>query len=237
MQDVERITGDRQLQILREASNDRVLLRMVVLGQNYDTLTIIREIEIRGGSPYMAIDHPQGFEQAVRDLGQSRMYFEFAGKDRVAYTFRTSGCEPLGDELWIKLPEVIERKQRRKDFRMTAPGGARMRFVTDDVGYDAAIENISMGGALILLNNIPRIASSFESGRALTHLHLRIPTEQRDLELSLHEGVIRRAHRDPLTGQHRYGVQFLNVRREDENALKEFVYVVQREFLRRRKEE
>jgi len=87
--------------------------------------------------------------ETIADVDSCHMLFEFVGNDNLFYNFKTTGKEIIRDEICIRLPEVINRSQRRKNFRMTPPLGTKICINENGSRLEMSVLNVSRGGALV----------------------------------------------------------------------------------------
>jgi hypothetical protein len=75
-------------------------------------------------------------EDTDRIYGKRRFaLFDFVGKDKILYSFRTVVGRINGDDIWMEFPEFIERVQRRKFYRIAPPIGTKIYFEVDSGKY------------------------------------------------------------------------------------------------------
>ena len=135
MANIEKIAGDDILRILNELQQDKTLLKMQLPTGDFERLTFIIDIRKRKRIQYILIDNPEGFLEATEGLADWRLRFEFTGRDGIMYVFESDGGEYSQGMIWIKLPEMIDRYQRRKLFRLEAPPGTRLYFRLNNNRY------------------------------------------------------------------------------------------------------
>lgn len=237
MESLEKIQNKRRINIFNKLQEDKTLLKMHVLGKSYERLTVVTDIRIKNGTPFFLLDFPDDFHQVVDDVKKSRIHFEFLGKDRIKYNFRTSGGEISGDKIYIKLPEVIERQQRRKHYRLSPPVGTKIYVRKNRLAFELNVINISLGGALCATINAKNRGGNgieLQPRNTLKNLSLVFSLETESLAVFVKKAVVKRIEKDPKTFRENCALQFVDVEKEEEKALNEFIYRFQREFLRNR---
>ncbi len=234
LDDVERIYGNARLRLFRQLIQDKTVLRVFLLGKNYERLTIVTDLYREDNDYFIIIDYPYGFREAAGEDKAWRLRFEFTGKDRLPYVFRTRGGEFVREGVRLPLPEFIERRQRRKNFRLEAPLGTILTFTKDDKKYEANVINISIGGALV---SLPRKSSSrpqLEMNEYIKSININFPSNEEKLLVHVREALIKRVQKDLERGQYLFAIQFTDIAREESNLLQELIFRFQREYLRKR---
>lgn len=237
MKKAEQIQGKSISGVLEQLQKDRTLVKMHLLGKDYDRLTIVTDIRTRNKVPFFLVDYPPGFREAIAGVEHWKIHFEFTGKDNIQYVFRTSGGEIFRDQIWIRFPDSITREQRRKYFRLTVPSGAKIRFERNSITYEINVVDVSLGGCLgVLAASHERIKGKefLRTGETLRHIQLEFPSEEGAMKVYIKEALISRREKAPVTGRYRYGLEFTKIEENEEKVLTELIYRFQREFLRER---
>ncbi|MFP4038031.1 MAG: hypothetical protein ACLFUE_10970, partial [Desulfobacteraceae bacterium] len=123
MEFVERISGEKALDIFRRLKEEYRPLRILVLGLDYDRLTIVTGVEIQDGRPFLLVDHPWGFEETVPEPEGRRVRLEFKDKKLIPHSCQTVISHVADRDLWLESPVFVERTQRRRHFRVEPPQG------------------------------------------------------------------------------------------------------------------
>jgi c-di-GMP-binding flagellar brake protein YcgR len=237
MESLEKIQNKRRINIFNQLQEDKTLLKMRLLGKSYERLTVVTDVRIKNGTPFFLVDFPEDFHHVIGDVRNSRIHFEFLGKDRIKYNFRTSGGEISGDKIYIKVPEVIERQQRRKHYRLSPPVGTKIYVKTNAIVFELNVINISLGGALCATVNGKMGGSKgleLQPRNTLKNLSLVFSLETESLSVLVKKAVVKRVEKDPITLRENCSIHFIDIEKEEEKALNEFIYRFQREFLRNR---
>jgi len=237
MEDTEIIRHKDRFDIFKQLQNDKMLIKMYVLGKQYERLTFVTGTNLKKHDPYFIIDCPEGFMETTADVDSCRMLFEFVGNDNLFYNFRTTGKEIIRDEISIRLPEVVNRMQRRKNFRMTPPLGTKI-CINKNVGrLEMSVLNISRGGALVLPVNLDQEypdASVLKVGSKLSNIELTFPFEEKVVKMHVEEAWVLRLGKHPVTKQDNFALQFTNINKSQEKILMELIFSLQRNTLRKR---
>jgi c-di-GMP-binding flagellar brake protein YcgR len=237
MEGFEGIEGKGRFTILEGLQSDKTLIKMSLLDKDYERLTIVTGIRTRNNTPFFLIDYPGGFRETVADLEVWSVVFQFTGKDKLQYVFRTSGGEIHRNEIWIRFPKVIERGQRRRHFRLEVPFGTKLHFQLRSSKRELSVSNVSLGGvlgAIVSSESGTQKGQSLRSGDILEHIQLEFPSSEEDLRVHIIKARVVRWEDGPLASHKHYAIQFIEMDKSEEAALTELVYKFQREFLRRR---
>jgi hypothetical protein len=230
VENFDQIRGEERTPLLERFKRDRNVMRMHILDRDYERLTIVIGTGVRGGVPSFRIDHPQGFSEVSAGIPEWRMFFETSSPDGILFRFKTLGGEISGEEIWIPYPDRIERRQRRKDFRLQAPAGTVMRFTVQSIPHETSVINISTGGALLALN---KGDLSISVGRRVKNLAFLFPSGKGQRQIRVKEAEIRRLNRDSTTGKTHCALQFTGIEPVEKSALNDLIYHFQRVFPRK----
>lgn len=237
MEIAERIGREGIPRLLRQVEKDKSVLKMRLLGKDYERLTIITGVQPDGAPSSFLIDYPKGFRDAVHGIDPWRFFFEFSGKDGVFHVFRTKGGQfSEGGEIQIHLPAVIERMQRRKDFRIPATASVKIFLSGSYSSRRVVVLNISAGGALFSLGGEKERGAALSAGQVLKGISVEFQSEELWLKAQVREAVVKRSTVDGGGKTFRYALQFTDVEVNERAALKELIYALQREHLRKRRE-
>jgi len=237
MSDLDRIEGKKRFDIFNQLKKEKTLVKMQILGSDYEKLTIITDIRAQGHSHFLLIDVPKNLNEEVEDLNNGILEFEFSEKDGVRFKFKCSGGQILEKELWVGFPDYIERIQRRQDFRLWFLGETIIHFEMDSAKYKMSLKNISMGGAYVeisILKNKDKEIPSFKPGDTLTHIKLTFPLEEEALKIRINKASIIRVTELEKQKGFSLGLQFIEIEKDEMNTLKNIIYNFQRSFLQRR---
>jgi c-di-GMP-binding flagellar brake protein YcgR len=132
----------------------------------------------------------------------------------------------------------MERQQRRSDFRMETPPETILQFETRDKTVVLDLINISLSGtlgALAKTRKSDRGSPILKAGDILTHLQIVLPADENEetARVEVKRAAVRRMEYDSGRDITRYGIEFLSLNSADRRALVQFIYQLQRQFLRR----
>lgn len=235
MKNPEIVKGDRRLGLFEQLQRDRTTIDMHLLGKDYERLTLITRTRMQNETPYFLVDYPEGFKEAVADVGVWKIRFECIGKDNIFYIFKTSGGEILKDEICIRFPEIIERIQRRTSFRLEPPLGTRIHVIINSTKHEMTVTNVSQGGALVSFKKGATKKPILQAGEHLRGLGLVFPSDEEVLKVNIKKASVKRLEKDPLTNRYRYGLQFIDIEKNDRDTLIDLIFRFQRELLRKRR--
>ena len=207
---------------------------MHLMGTDYERLTIMVDVRVTRENQIFLIDYPQDFKETVAVLDPWTIRFDFKGEDKIPSFFKTSGGVISGRDIWIPFPRFIERKQRRRDFRISSPVGKRLEFLLDSKEHELSVINFSQGGALVSTGKGGRNELGIETGGRIKNLTLFIPFDKALKRIRVSEAKVRRVDQDSTTKHYRYGLQFTDIEREEKLFLKKIIYRTQRDLLRKR---
>ncbi len=138
--------GDIPL-ILQSAIKSRQRVRMEIPQTEFSWITLFLGFETGPGGPWLIIDQVAGFDQALRLSRNQTIAFSFFDRTRVPFHFSTEVHFLQPKEIWVELPRMINRVQRRAFFRVKASLG--MEILVRDLlhqEYKARVKDYSTGG-------------------------------------------------------------------------------------------
>jgi c-di-GMP-binding flagellar brake protein YcgR len=234
MESKETISGKKILDLFDKLLKERTVIKLNLLGQDFERLSIVTGVEDRKGTPYLLIDYPDGFREAVQEAGEARLLFQLTDRDKISYAFRTTFREIAGDDIWIEIPDYVERIQRRRYFRMAPPLGTKMVFLRDAVFHETSVINVSMGGALIGQVEAKPNQLRLYVDDTLSDITLICDEEPLNMRLGIKKAVIIRVEKSMETGRFRYALHFMEMGNQEQIDLGKWIYLCQREALRKR---
>jgi len=234
---MEKIEGENIADILKTIKKDKTLIKMRIPGKGYECLTIITNVFPYKDKSAFMIDSPKDFRPVFSDPENVKMHFEFTGKDNLSYTFKTSGGEIHHDEIKIKFPDFINRKQRRKDFRLEVPPGTKLHVKINAKLLRMPVLDVSLGGTLIAL--VGHMSESenkqyFKVGECFEDIELLFPMDGKFFKSKINKAAIVRVVKGSLKPKNCCALQFVSIDKDEEKALTKFIYKYQQQFLRKR---
>jgi c-di-GMP-binding flagellar brake protein YcgR len=237
MANFEIITGSAITTLMDTLIPHKTLLKLTLMDSEYENLTRILRILDHKGAPHLVIDIPQEFEEAAANLDVWQIQFEFSGPDQIKYAFTTVGGQIVGNHIYLKVPEKIERRQRRERFRIDAPDGTRIHFSKDEKRLELVVMNISIGGSLAawvqVRAGMPE-KSPLAVAQRYTDVTLVFPAEilQRPIQIEALE--IKRIENKAQQGRYELGLEFCQISNSEKRRLTDLIYELQRQHLRHR---
>ena len=240
MDDRSQLQGDHINQLLEELKTTNTLVKLRLRGvDGFERLTMINDIRKDANGTFLVLDPPRGFQSAVSQSPNWRLQFTFTGQDKLEYNFNTLGgwIEDVG--ILVPSPETIERVQRRRHYRTETPPGTLLALKIDGKSMALDLINLSQSGTLgIRRSRVKELTYEpvFKVGDQLFNLTIACPASQ-DADASqtaIGKAVVRRVEVDNANYRHRYALEFLEISPADQRSLTEFIYRLQREFLRKR---
>ena len=234
---MEKIEGKNIADILKTIKKDKTLIKMRLPGKNYECLTIVTNVILHRQKNSFMIDSPKDFLSIFGDLKDVKMNFEFTGNDNLSYTFKTSGGEIHNDEINVIFPDFINRKQRRKDFRLEVPPGTKLYININSKLLKMTVLDVSLGGTLIAL--VGHMSESenkqfFKIGESFEDIELLFPMEGKSFKSQIKKATIVRVVKGSLKPINCCALQFVSIDKNEEKALTKFIYKYQQQLLRKR---
>ena len=240
MDDRGKITGKKRSELFDTLQKQNTLLTLRIAGKDYERLTMVNEVRSTAEGDRFLIDPPRGFDVVVKNLHPWKLHFQFNGPDKLEYSFTTVGGEMSGGDILVPFPEFIERIQRRRYFRMETPIGCQFLFAHKGVQREISLLNISEGGCFGVLTRMKTEMGEkpiLGMGESVHKVELILPSGDEgvpDRKLRVKKATVRRIEQEAEKGLHKYAFEFIDLPRKDEASLTQFIYHLQRLFLRRR---
>jgi len=237
MERTEILTGGKLGSFFENLKKDRCVIRMNLLGQNYERLTMIVGVQNKKEPFQFHIDYPSEFEKAAKKSDPWKIRFEFLGKDRVAYRFRTFGGHISGGDISIPFPEMIERIQRRASFRMEAPPSSKMVVSNHAKFLELSLINLSESGVLVEMDRGTANKPVFQTGDYLEKPTILVSEPSGQMQINIKEALVKRVEKPSGSLSYRYALQFTDLKAVTRRELRDLIYEFQRNFLRKRQME
>ena len=237
MAESEKILGNAITSLFEELLQRQTLLKLVLLDTDFEHLTRVTRLKKKETGPHFVIDIPEGFKEAVANIDIWSIRFEFTGKDNINYVFTTIDGQIAGQQMHIKMPKTVERRQRRKLFRIDAPPKTKLCFSIQTTGYELDVIDISLGGSLAALVQTDRPVEQqtpFSDIQALKDVELVFPAEIDPQPIRIETAQIKRIKENPQTTRYEMALEFIRISKRHENRLNDLIYRLQRQYLRKR---
>jgi hypothetical protein len=232
---VNRIRGHKTVSVFESLYSRRSPVRLYVFGKDYERLTIVTGLRPRDGRLFILVDLPGGFEIDVPEWAGKRVLLEFVDRDRIPHSCRTEIRNVEGDDLWLDLPDHVDRIQRRRHFRVQPPAGSRVLFRLLEKNIEAPVLDISLGGGRFVgpgkQDSGPVV---LEAGLVLNDLLLVGPLGNGSVQVEIEQARVVRVEKLPETGRVSFAAEFSRLGMKEEAVLERFIYHSQRRLLRKR---
>ena len=233
-----RLSPEKTKQLFKYLKDQRVLVKLVVKGTGFESVTVVTGIRSINKRRHFRIDSPDNFEIVLKSKDRGNLYFEFNGQDKVLYTFETADKpEWQGSEIWIPIPDYVERIQRRRNFRLEAPVGTELVLRQLEPPLKLVVLDFSLGGLLCVVES-PRERFKrnlmLTRGRNLRSLELLFRDQNVTTKIRISKATIVRVQTNPTTGHRQYAFQFESIDKKEEKSLTKVLYRMQRQLLRQR---
>jgi len=238
MDDYGKVTKDKARQLIQYLKDKRVLVKLVVKNTGYESVTVVTDIATIEARECFRIDCSDDFHILLKSRDRGKLYFEFNGPDKVLYTFETAPDPKWRrGEVWIPLPDEVDRIQRRRNFRLEAPMGTELILRQLHPPLKMVVLDFSLGGLLCVVESArERIKKNLmlTRGRRLKQLELLFRNDNVTTKIRIGEAAIVRVETNPVTGYRQYAFQFVTLDKNEEKSLTKVLYRMQRQLLRQR---
>jgi hypothetical protein len=184
--------GDIPL-ILQSAVKSRQRIRMEIPRTKYAWITLFLGLETGPGGPWLIIDQVPGFDQALGFSRNQTVALSFFDRTGVPLNFSTLVHFSQPKEIWVELPRMIYRVQRRAFYRVKASLGMEimLRDLVDQ-GYKARVKDYSMGGVAFYKELCEQWFEELKTDVKLQDNALLFPRGDRMLTIPIPSAEIRR---------------------------------------------
>jgi c-di-GMP-binding flagellar brake protein YcgR len=219
--------------------DEKIIISMSVLGTNFEQLIVISALEQASSGDHLIIDPPSGFKNAVNGADSWKLRFKCKGPDKLKYSFITRGGTHCDQGIRVPLPEGVQRIQRRKDFRVDCFPNTLLQFNAKKQKGVMRLKNISMGG---VFGDLVKYAQESANGpplknyQRLSKILITFPAYAEYAQHLVHikKARVVRIDRDKDRHIHQFALQFMEIGRTQESALREAIYQIQRHYLQNR---
>jgi hypothetical protein len=211
--------------MLEELRQRKTLLKLMLVDTDFEHLAVVTGLRRKESGSHFIIDTPRGFKEAAADI------------DNINYVFTTIGGQIAGNQIYIKLPEEMERKQRRKLFRINAPAETKLCFSIQGTRHELQVIDISLGGSLAALVQTDihvQPKPPFLDTRPLKDVELIFPAEIFRQSIKIKTAQIKRLKKNPETTRYEIALEFNQISKSDQRLLNDLIYRLQRQSLRKR---
>ena len=235
MDDSEKISGKKIFDILEQLKKNHTILNIHVMDTDFDGISIILGVS-DGEKPRFFIDYPGRADSFAPLSAGKKCYFEFSDESKIKYSFKATIYSIFGKRIKFDFPEFIERSQRRKAFRVTAPIGTRVSFTANDKKYQFNVTNISEGGLLICIKSASVGKGVIFEGNKLKKILFSAKMENSSVNLNIASAEIVRMEKNDENCMITCGLKFIDIDKKDQDELRRYIYFCQRKELKKRGE-
>ncbi len=236
MNEYEIIRGQKRKTVFKELKSKKILLTIKLHHSNFEQLTVITDVKTFNSIPYFLVDLSHDFKKAISSSKNLKISFNFLCPDKIEHNFDTISFMAVNDEIWLKFPKFIERLQRRKTFRISAPYGSQIICEINSISYKFNLIDISQEGALGIPagSKLSKKTSILKKGETIDDAVLLLTDEEGSHKLNVRELTIRWVAKDNEGQFFRYGMEFTKIKKNENKLLTKIIYNFQRLFLQRR---
>lgn len=237
MEEPEKLHGKDLINIIKDLKASKTIVKMHIPEKDFTCLTIISDILRKKRINYFQIGYPDDFSETASNLETLKISIEFTGKDKLPHIFNTSVKKISGDLLWIEFPSVIERLQKRKDFRIPIPLGTKIYFLAMGIKHNLKALNLSRSGILCVntgSHEKTQKEPKFKIGEVIEDIAIIFPPEKKGQKIQIKKAIVIWFEKDSRSNLHHYGLKFVETKNDQEETLIQMIYKIQREYLRKR---
>jgi c-di-GMP-binding flagellar brake protein YcgR len=221
---------------LEQVKKGKTLIRMKLTEKDYEQLTVIDDIRKKDKKLFLLIDCPDGFDDLFKN-SSGKLQFEYNGADKISYFFCADIAQIDQKSIWVTFPDLIERRQLRRDFRVNMPSGTHMGFKQCGVKLNLQVINLSLGGAfgaLISSQNTTHSVLPVSAGDLLTEIELIFQSQYLEHRVIIRKATVVRFEENQSLRSFCYAIHFLDMDKAEEKALTDLIYIIQREYLKKK---
>jgi c-di-GMP-binding flagellar brake protein YcgR len=228
------VSGREEIDIFKQLEKEGIILHVHLRGTSLKQLVVVKRLTTKKKEWYFLIDCPQSFREKAGGINEWELAFAFIGEQGIPYRFATSGGGMVGDcDMLIKVPDAIERIHRRKHFRIKAHPAAVLKAGINGEDAEMRMIDISQGGALVMFSD--KKGRMLTTGQELTDIRMMLlPGEKEAQSLRVNRAEVRSVALEPKSGLYHFGLMFVDLSKQEEKAIKDRIYVDQRQMLRKK---
>ena len=227
--------GDIPL-IIQSAIKSRQRIRMEIPRTKYSWITLFLGFETGPEGHWLIIDQVAGFDHALRFSRSQTVVVSFSDRTGVPFNFSTEVHRSRPKELWVELPRMINRVQRRAFYRVKASLG--MEIMLRNVPhqeYKARIKDYSMGGVAFYKDLGEQWFKELEVDGTLRDNALLFPRGEEILTIPIPWAEVRRiVDFPPHTIQG--ALEFLQIPESSRSQLERLIFEQQRRVIQKIKQ-
>ncbi|NNF97822.1 MAG: PilZ domain-containing protein [Desulfobacteraceae bacterium] len=232
-----KVEGRKLINLFNMLVENKMIISMAVVRAEFERLTCVTDVTWANGTGYFTIDLPRGFRSVTRFIKPLKLSFNFNGPDNLEYMFGTVGGQYNGNRFILKIPEHVDRLQRRRDFRIPARMNTKMIFESENLKAMMEIINISLSGAYGVMeaHNLEDVKGAvLKTGQNIHNAGLIFPAddEMKKRAVVIRKADVRRVERDMERHCYKYAIKFLDIDKNHYDRLTTIIYHLQRQQLK-----
>jgi len=235
MEPGEYLEGERLVQVIDLLESNRNFLKAGLAEGSNQWLCLVTGQAEKDGLRYFELDLPGSLKPFPYPEG-TVFSFEFIGSDRLTYAFVAKVQEARAQSVWFRFPERMERRQRRRDFRIGTGFDPKGILKVGGEERPILIENFSTGGMLFRYAETGAAVPGHPPDSMMEDVELVIRHGKKNLEkrIRIRRCRVCRSEPDERNGGTRFAVHFAELDLDQENRLTQLILSIQRELLRKR---
>lgn len=232
MPNFENIEGNKISNIFRQLIKQRILVKVFLRKCDFENLTLVTAAQDDGKVQTFRIDAPKGLHAAIAEAETTILSFEFTSTDHVAHRFDAEIDAVSRNDVSLRYPSFIQRRQQRDNFRVKVPSDSHAVVTIEDTQIRMEIENISLGGLYCYCPNRHKQLLSPET--ELSDMELSFMLKCDCCTIQIQRVQVKRT--EPKHRPRHFGVafEFIQIKRNAKKQLVQQIYELQRVFLQNR---
>lgn len=232
MPQFESIEGSKRFAIIEALMKNKILVRLTLPSGDYESLTLVTDIQDNNTDPVFLIDPPEGLFDEIARTKSTAFLFEFHSINHVTHRFESELRAVANDSVTLGFPQLIRRHQQRNNFRIKTLHDSYASVCVGDANVRMDIENISLGGVCCLCRNTYK--SFFEENLRLSDMGLYLTLRSECFIVPIQRIEVRRLEIRPKPKHFGVAFEFIKINREAQKRLVQQIHLLQREFLQKR---
>lgn len=239
MGDSAEIRQEKLNDLFNELVDKKIIVAMNVVGTKFDRLTCIIGVTKDAKGNHLIVDSPNDFAEAIAAKEKWHLRFNFNGPDHLEYVFSTKGGIFCKQGLMIPFPDLVERLQRRRNFRVNTLPNSKVHFQLNKIQGAFDMINISLGGfyGVLTKHNFKFIRGPIlKKDQQINDISMIFPGIENKPGATVYvkRAEVRRIDFDKENKFYRYAFEIIEIEKEERDILTRTIYDLQRYYLRRR---
>ena len=229
-QPVEIIDGEKVMELLHYLIESNHLCKIKIPNTPYCWITLLSAIQKEGHTDYLLVDGVPALQQALSHTRDREIILEYSDFGGILCHFKARVIKTFPKMIWVECPDLIYRTQRRKFYRLRAPGGTEIVFqVNPGKEERGKVLDYSLEGVAFLREKpLP-----LKEGDQLEDLSLKIPDEGDWFIVQIPLAVVRRVESPIQPRKFLYALEFLQMADTARKLFGRHIFEKQRLLLRK----